>query len=79
MTDQNAIGAASTKKAAKRTKWTAEQRQGAVVASLVAGASINEVAERFGVNPSLLSTWRPDAFVYTASSTPQRLALNWPG
>ena len=31
MTDQNGIGAASTKKTANRAKWTAEQRQGAVV------------------------------------------------
>jgi hypothetical protein len=28
MTNQNGIGAASTTKAAKRAKWTAEQRQG---------------------------------------------------
>jgi Transposase len=72
MTDQNAIGAASTKKAAKRTKWTAEQRQGAVVASLVAGASINEVAERFGVNPSLLSTWRRKHAAAIVSSKPAK-------
>jgi|ERR1700734_1301854 Transposase len=34
------------------------QRQEIVAASQVAGASINEVAERFGVRPNLLTAWR---------------------
>jgi transposase-like protein len=58
MTDQSGIGVSAPKKATKRAKSTAAQSQEAVAASLVAGASINEVAERFGVQPSLLSTWR---------------------
>ena len=41
-----------------RGRWTAQQRQQIVRASLVAGASINEVAERFKVRPNLLSSWR---------------------
>jgi transposase len=74
MTDQNGIGAASSKKAAKRTKWTGEQRQEAVAASLVAGASINEVAERFGVNASLLSTWRRKHAAAVATAKPANKA-----
>jgi len=41
-----------------RGRWTAQQRQQIVRASLVAGVSINEVAERFSVRPNLLSSWR---------------------
>jgi transposase-like protein len=41
-----------------RGRWTAQERQQIVRASLVAGASINEVAERFKVRPNLLSSWR---------------------
>jgi transposase-like protein len=29
-----------------------------VAANLVAGASINEVAQRFGIRPNLLTAWR---------------------
>jgi len=45
-------------KRAVRGKWTSQQRQQIVRASLVAGASINEVAQRFGVRANLLSAWR---------------------
>jgi transposase-like protein len=58
MTDHNTAGGTPVKETAKRAKWSAEQRKAAVLASLAAGASINEVAERFGVQPSQLSTWR---------------------
>jgi len=71
MTDQSAdSGTVPVKKGLKRAKWTAEQRKAAVTASLAAGASINEVAERFGVPPSLLSTWRRKYAAAVASSTP---------
>lgn len=43
---------------AKRGRWTPQQRQEIVAASLVAGASINEVAQRFGIRPNLLTAWR---------------------
>ena len=43
---------------AKRGRWTPQQRQEIVSASLVAGASINEVAQRFGIRPNLLTAWR---------------------
>jgi len=45
-------------KRAVRGRWTAEQRSKIVKASSVAGASINEVAERFGIRPNLLTAWR---------------------
>jgi transposase len=49
---------AAQKKRAKRGRWTAAQRKEIVAASHVAGASINEVAERFGIRPNLLTAWR---------------------
>lgn len=49
---------AGGKKPAKRGRWAAEQREEIVAASLVPGASINEVAQRFGVRPNLLTAWR---------------------
>ena len=43
---------------AKRGYWTPERRQEIVAASFEPGASINEVAERFGIRANLLSSWR---------------------
>ncbi len=43
---------------AKRGYWTPERRQEIVAASFEPGASINEVAERFGVRANLLTSWR---------------------
>jgi Transposase len=42
----------------RRGKWTAQRRRRIVVDSRVAGASVQEVAERHGVRPNLLSAWR---------------------
>jgi transposase len=52
------VGQRAPKKGAKRGRWSTEQRQQIVDASLVAGASINEVAERFGIRANLLTAWR---------------------
>jgi transposase-like protein len=46
------------KKRTVRGKWTAQQCREIVAASLVEGASINEVAERCGIRANLLSAWR---------------------
>ena len=43
---------------AKRGYWTPERRQEIVAASFESGASINEVAERFGIRANLLTSWR---------------------
>ncbi len=43
---------------AKRGYWTPERRAEIVAASFEPGASINEVAERFGIRANLLSSWR---------------------
>jgi len=51
-------GAAEKTKRTKRGRWTPEQRHEIVAASLVAGASINEVAQRLGIRPNLLTAWR---------------------
>jgi transposase len=42
----------------RRGKWTAQQRRRIVADSRVAGASLQEVAERHGVRANLLSAWR---------------------
>jgi transposase len=51
-------GTAEKKKRTKRGRWTPERRQEIVAASFVEGASINEVAQRFGIRPNLLTAWR---------------------
>jgi transposase len=42
----------------RRGKWTAQQRRRIVADSWIAGASVQEVAERHGVRANLLSAWR---------------------
>lgn len=42
----------------RRGKWTAQQRRRIVADSRVAGASVQEVAQRHGVRANLLSAWR---------------------
>lgn len=42
----------------RRGKWTAQQRRRIVADSRVAGVTVQEVAERHGVRPNLLSAWR---------------------
>ena len=46
---------------ARRGRWTVEQRRRAVADSRVAGASVQEVAQRHGVRANLLSAWRRQA------------------
>ena len=60
MTGQTGADTAEVQVAAKRRrgKWTERQRRRIVADSRVAGASIQEVARRHGVRPSLLSAWR---------------------
>jgi transposase-like protein len=58
MADQDGTVETGMKKRAVRGKWTAQQRQQIVEASLVNGASINEVAERYGIRANLLTAWR---------------------
>ena len=48
----------ATKPRTVRGKWTVQQRREIVAATLVTGASINEVAERYGVRANLISAWR---------------------
>lgn len=51
-------GESAAKPRTVRGKWTAQQRQEIVAATLVTGASVNEVAERYGVRANLISAWR---------------------
>ena len=41
-----------------RQVWSTEARERIVAESRLPGVSVNEVARRHGVNPSLLSSWR---------------------
>jgi transposase len=58
MADQDGTIETGRKKRTVRGKWTAPQRREIVEAILVAGASINEVAERYGIRANLLTAWR---------------------
>jgi hypothetical protein len=42
----------------RRGSWTVTQKRQAVAESHVAGATLVEVAQRYGVRPALLSSWR---------------------
>jgi hypothetical protein len=57
-TQSGTNGESATTPRTVRGKWTAQQRQEIVSATLLTGASINEVAERFGVRANLVSAWR---------------------
>lgn len=41
-----------------RKAWAAEERERIVAESRQPGVSVNEVAQRHGLHPSLLSSWR---------------------
>lgn len=66
------VQGAVERKRTKRGSWTAEQRREIVSASFVAGASINEVAERFGIRPNLLTAWRRRQLRERAASKPKK-------
>jgi transposase-like protein len=55
MEDQGGKDRAAQKKRTKRGRWTAAQREEIVAASYGDGASINQVAERFGIRSTLLT------------------------
>ena len=63
MTGQSEAGTTETQAAAKprRGQWSEQQRRRIVADSRVAGASVQEVAHRYGVRPNLLSSWRRQA------------------
>lgn len=44
-----------------RKVWPTEERERIVAESRQPGVSVNEVAQRYGLNPSLLSSWRGKA------------------
>ncbi len=71
MEAQGGKDGAEQKKRTKRGRWTTAQRQEIVAASYMAGASINEVAERFGIRPNLLTAWRRRAAREFAAAKPK--------
>jgi transposase len=72
MEAQGVKDGAAQKKRTQRGRWTTAQRQEILAASYVTGASVNEVAERFGIRPNLLSAWRRRAARETPVSKPKR-------
>jgi transposase-like protein len=48
----------AAKNKARRGSWTLAQKQQAVAESHAAGAKVAEVAQRHGVRPALLASWR---------------------
>jgi len=73
MAYQNGIVETGIKKRAVRGKWSAQQRREIVDASLVAGASINEVAERYGIRANLLTAWRRRHIALAAAPKPKKI------
>ena len=49
---------AQAKSGRGRRFWSAEEKRRMVAESFAPGASVSRVAERYGVNPNLLFTWR---------------------
>jgi transposase-like protein len=58
----------------KTRRFTVEQRQQMVAESFAAGASVREVAARYGVHANQLSTWRTESGKKKlAASTPKTI------
>jgi transposase len=58
MSVSNQKGNASEREVRKRRWRSAEERRAIAEASLKAGTSVREVAERYGVHPSQVGKWR---------------------
>ena len=56
----------------RRRDWTAEEKAEILAATMAPGASVTEVARRFGVNPALVWTWRRKAMDELAAETGPR-------
>jgi transposase len=54
LSDQHACA----KSVRRRRFWSAEEKRRMVAESLMPGASVSKVAQRYGVNANLLFTWR---------------------
>jgi transposase len=62
--------------AIKKRRWrSAEERRAIAEASLKAGTSVREVAERYGVHPSQVGKWRRQYRKGSLESAPAMLAV----
>ncbi len=52
------VGAGSAGSGCRRRYWKRDEQRRIVAESLEAGASVAEVARRYGLNANLLFTWR---------------------
>ena len=77
MTGQDEAGPTGAQAAAKlrRGKWSEQQRRRIVADSRVAGSSIQQVAQKHGVRPNLLSAWRRQAGKAKVAAKPQFAAV----
>jgi transposase-like protein len=58
----------ATAKKPRRGSWTMAQKRQMVAESCVAGANVVDVAQRHGVRPALLSSWRRQVSRMTEST-----------
>jgi transposase len=56
----------------RRRDWTAEEKAEILAATMVPGASVTEVARRFGIGPTLVWTWRRKAMAQMAAEMEPR-------
>ena len=77
MVDQNGTVATGVKKRTARGKWTAQQRREIVAASLIEGASINEVADRYGIRANLLTAWRRRHTASVTAAKPEKTQVRF--
>jgi transposase len=56
MSDSGVQGANGVER--RRRTWSADQKQRIIAESFAAGASVAEVARRYGLNSNMLFTWR---------------------
>jgi transposase-like protein len=58
MKPDQADQATNPRAARQRRFWSAEEKRRMVAESFTPGASVSQVAQRYGVNANLLFTWR---------------------
>jgi len=51
-------GSSEESGARRRRFWSSDEKRRMIAESLAPGASLSKVAQRYGVNANLLSTWR---------------------
>ena len=63
----------------RRRRWMPEEKAQILTESLLPGASVADVARRYGVNRGLLSNWRRNAMLAAADAHPSFVPLRLDG